>query len=383
MPTYAAPGVYVEEMPSAQKSLTPAPTAIAAFVGFTERAPNDDPSDPEGTRPRLVTSWTQFEELYGSFTPGAMLPLSVYGFFQNGGTIAYIVRIPNTEPADAPSTASLPAADRALGSPVHVESLEQGAPLQVVVRTVDADADGPAPFDLDIVGPDGTTIESFTNLTLDDSERNVATVVNAASHTVRVRVDLADAVDLSSLLEVMRPGTYPLVAPAPHPVPVSPKRFAGSESARTGINGLTIADDVTMVIVPDLVTAATRPDGTIDLAMWKAVQTALIGHCERQGNRMAILDAPPGMTPSRCASGAATSPCTTRPSRPCTTRGSEWRTPSAPTARARCSSRRAVTSPGCGRGPTTPVACGRPRPTTPSAGAWTSSAPSRRTSRHS
>jgi phage tail sheath protein FI len=299
VPSYAAPGVYVEEMPSAQKSLTPAPTAIAAFVGFTERAPRDDPSDPEGTRPRLVTSWTQFEELYGSFTPGAMLPLSVYGFFQNGGTIAYIVRIPNTEPADAPSTASLPAADRALGSPVHIESLEPGAPLQVVVRTVDAEGDGPAPFDLDVLGPDGTAIESFANLTLDDSERNVATVVNATSQAVRVRVDLAEAVDLSSLLEVMRPGTYPLVAPAPHPVPVSPKRFAGSESARTGINGLTIADEVTMVMVPDLVTAATRPDGTIDLAMWKAVQTALIGHCERQGNRMAILDAPPGMTPQQ------------------------------------------------------------------------------------
>jgi phage tail sheath protein FI len=56
MPTYTAPGVYVEEVPSAQKSLSAAATAIAAFVGFTERAPTDDPTDPEGTKPRLVTS---------------------------------------------------------------------------------------------------------------------------------------------------------------------------------------------------------------------------------------------------------------------------------------------------------------------------------------
>ena len=66
MPTYAAPGVYVEEVASSQKVLSAAPTAIAAFVGFTERAPSDDPNDPEGLAPRLVTSWTQFEQLYGA-----------------------------------------------------------------------------------------------------------------------------------------------------------------------------------------------------------------------------------------------------------------------------------------------------------------------------
>ncbi len=43
MPNYAAPGVYVEEVASSQKVLTAAPTAVAAFVGFTEKAPTDDP----------------------------------------------------------------------------------------------------------------------------------------------------------------------------------------------------------------------------------------------------------------------------------------------------------------------------------------------------
>ena len=39
MPTYTAPGVYVEEVASTQKVLSAAPTAVAAFVGFTERIP--------------------------------------------------------------------------------------------------------------------------------------------------------------------------------------------------------------------------------------------------------------------------------------------------------------------------------------------------------
>ena len=295
MPTYTAPGVYVEEIPSSQKSLSAAATAIAAFVGFTENAPNDDPSDPEGTKPRLVTSWTQFEELYGGFVNGYMLPLSVYGYFQNGGSIAYIVRVPNTEPANEPSRVALPAADRALGTPLTIESIEPGAPLSVVVRSADSDDDGPSPFDLDVL-MGGQQVETFENLTLDPGDRNVATVVNATSTKVKVSLDLKEGVDLGTMIEVMKPGTYPLVAPAPLPIPVSGKKFTGSETARTGINGLSIADEVTMVMVPDLVTAATRPDGTIDLAMWKAVQTALIGHCELQGNRMAILDAPPGMS---------------------------------------------------------------------------------------
>ena len=82
-------------------------------------------------------------------------------------------------------------------------------------------------------------------------------------------------------------------------MPVTGRQFAGSESARNGINGLAVADDVTMVIVPDLITAATGADGTTDLNLWRSVQTALISHCEQHGNRMAILDAPPNFTPQQ------------------------------------------------------------------------------------
>ena len=300
MPTYAAPGVYVEEVPSSQKSLSAAATAIAAFVGFTERAPDDDPTDPEGVKPRLVTSWMQFEQLYGSFKNGCVLPLSVYGYFQNGGAIAYIVRIPNTTAAGEPSQLSLPAADRALGNPLTVTSVEPDADLTVTIEPADTgdddtETDEPAPFTLTI-REGGVDVESYPDLTLTPGPTNAETVVNATSTRVKVKVNLAEDVDLSQIVDVLKPGAYPLEKAPPVVVPVSGKKFAGSESARTGINGLTIAEEVTMVLVPDLITAATKADGTLDLNMWKAVQTALIGHCELQGNRMAILDSPPGMT---------------------------------------------------------------------------------------
>jgi len=298
MPTYTAPGVYVEEVVSTQKVLSAAPTAVAAFVGFTERYPTDDPADPEGLSPRLITSWTQFENLYGSFTPGAVLPLSVYGYFANGGSLAYVVRVPNTAPSGEPSRRELPAADRALGLPLAVESLEPDAEISLQVRTAETDEDGPSPFSIDVLS--GTTVvESFPDLTLDKGKRNVATVINGTSTRIKVNVLLDEKTDLSSQIEVLRPGLYSLEKATPTPVPVTGRKFAGSESTRQGINGLAVADDVTMVVVPDLVTAATKPDGSLDLGLWKAVQTALISHCEQNGNRMAVLDAPPGLTPQQ------------------------------------------------------------------------------------
>ncbi|MGH9037434.1 MAG: phage tail sheath family protein, partial [Acidimicrobiia bacterium] len=85
MPTYLTPGVYVEEVETGSKPLSAVGTAVAAFVGFTAKAPTDDADDPAGLKPRLVTNWSQFERLYGGFAPGAMLPHSVYGYFNNGG----------------------------------------------------------------------------------------------------------------------------------------------------------------------------------------------------------------------------------------------------------------------------------------------------------
>jgi hypothetical protein len=293
--------VYVEEVASSQKVLSPAATAIAAFVGFTERAPNDDPADPEGLAPRLVTSWSQYEQLYGSFAPGCMLPLSVYGYFQNGGSIAYVCRVPNNKPAGVPAQRALPAADRSLGLPVVVTSVEPDADITLSVEPYDAgddETDGPSPFTINIV-EGGVVVESHENLTLDNGDRNAAKVINATSTKVKVEVQLDKGVDLSAQLEVLKPGAYPLEKAAPVSVEVSGKNFAGSESARRGINGLAVADDVTMVVIPDLVTAARQEDGTIDLNMWKAVQTSLISHCEQNGNRMAVLDAPPGMNPQQ------------------------------------------------------------------------------------
>jgi len=83
MPEYLAPGVYVEEI-EGPKSIQGVSTSTAGFLGVTEIGP---------LKPRLVTSMTQFLDIYGSFLPHNYLAYSVDGFFKNGGRRCYIARI--------------------------------------------------------------------------------------------------------------------------------------------------------------------------------------------------------------------------------------------------------------------------------------------------
>jgi uncharacterized protein len=85
MPNYLAPGVYMEEVSSGSKPIEGVGTAVAAFVGFAEKGPSDEPI--------LVTNWTQFTQTFGEFVEGSYLAHAVYSYFLNGGGVAYIVRV--------------------------------------------------------------------------------------------------------------------------------------------------------------------------------------------------------------------------------------------------------------------------------------------------
>jgi phage tail sheath protein FI len=293
---YASPGVYVQEVDRGSKPIEGVGTAVAAFVGFTKTFP-DDPSDPLGVKPRLVTNWAQFERQYGGFVKGAMLPHAVYGFFDNGGGAAYIVRVP-TQGQDSRPRQSLFSAARPDLETMQVEALEPGARVEIVIETPAppgeaGEGEAPSSFNMK-VRRDGQEVESFSDLSLGGRGRTAESVVNSQSTQVRVKVATAGGVPQAERLP--QAGTFPLEQPPPAPAQVTGRDFEGTESERTGIRGLAIADEVTMVACPDLGTATTR-DGQVDLDMYQAVQAAMIGHCESVKSRMALLDAPPGMTP--------------------------------------------------------------------------------------
>jgi phage tail sheath protein FI len=110
MPVYLAPGVYVEEVPSAVKPIAGVGTSIAGFVGVAAdvsgawdpetRAgmparPDDKPyvQAPALSR-RPVNSWTEFTQAFGDLQEGNQyLAHAVYGFFNNGGSRCWVVRV--------------------------------------------------------------------------------------------------------------------------------------------------------------------------------------------------------------------------------------------------------------------------------------------------
>ncbi|NHZ72357.1 MAG: phage tail sheath family protein [Aquificales bacterium] len=115
--TYASPGVYVEEVDRGTKPIEVAGVSIAAFVGITAEASmkqfNPDTGEREVVesvlnKATLVTNWTQFQDIFGGFLPGAFLPDAVYGYFANGGGACYItsLRALNEMPKAAPKRQS-------------------------------------------------------------------------------------------------------------------------------------------------------------------------------------------------------------------------------------------------------------------------------------
>ncbi len=115
MPVYKTPGVYVEEVVGTPP-IAAVGTSTAGFIGVVDStatnpaAPAGDgkafemPFLPGSTTTRytltpvnqveLVTSWEQFKNKFGDFHTGNLtLAHAVYGFFNNGGSRCYVVRV--------------------------------------------------------------------------------------------------------------------------------------------------------------------------------------------------------------------------------------------------------------------------------------------------
>jgi uncharacterized protein len=296
MPNYLSPGVYVEEVSRGSRPIEGVGTAVAAFVGLTQRVPDDDPQDPAGMKPRHVTNWSQFQKLYGGFIDEGYLPHAVYGFFNNGGGSCYICPVAAPRSDKAAPRGALPAAGKAGIETLEVRALEDGARIEVVVEASEAGEGGETGAFILAVRREGQETERYTDLTFSKGPRNVESVVNQASKQVRVKAPSIPG--LSATDRLPTPGRYALEARPAAKVALVTKDFEGSESERTGVRGLVIAEEVTMVCIPDLVTAATK-DGGFDMDLFKAVQTAAINHCEGVGDRMAILDPPPALSPQK------------------------------------------------------------------------------------
>ena len=131
-PTY--PGVYIDELPSPVRTIIGVPTAVAAFVGPAARGPVDEP--------RHITSWSDFDRIYGGLSAASLMSYAVFHYYQNGGSEAEIVRV---AARDAPAVIDL-------GSGVRLQALKAGAAGNDLKARVDDDPADATIYKLQVKG---------------------------------------------------------------------------------------------------------------------------------------------------------------------------------------------------------------------------------------
>src|SRR5262245_42886129 len=282
MPQYLSPGVYVEEVEAGSRPIEGVGTAVAAFVGLAAQGTFNEPT--------LVTNWSQFTQTFGEFVEGSYLAHAVYGYFNNGGGSCYVVRIGEDGRAPAAQGQLRSAAQPDLGT-YRVMAVEAGPTgNDIHVEVADApDGDADEKFKL-VVKRNGKPEETFDSVTTKKGKQNVATIVNAQSKLIQIE-ELTTAGTVEK-----RPaaGSVHLEGgDISQPARISPDDYVGDPADRTGFGGLEAVDAVTMVAVPDLMAA--YQGGQLDLEGVQAVQVAMAAHCELMGDRVAILDPPPGL----------------------------------------------------------------------------------------
>jgi uncharacterized protein len=287
MPTYLTPGVYVEEVSSGKKPIEGVGTAVAAFVGLA-------PGGPVNV-PMRISNWSQFARIFGDtttpdngpFMEGAYLAHSVYGYFQNGGSLCWVVRVGADENGNVSARAALPAAsDRGVEALRAVALDGAGNTVDVEISEEETPPEGDPTYK--VIVSSGAQREEYPSVSLRKGRTYIATKVNAESKLIKIE-------DTGAALPEVRlaPGKYALQVPSAAPSEVKPSDFEGDVAKRQGMGGLAAIDEITMIAMPDMMQFSTNGNG----ARVKDLQGKMIAHCENAGERMAILDCPPDLSP--------------------------------------------------------------------------------------
>lgn len=272
--------VIVEEEPRI-RSVPALPTAVVGAIGIAERGPVGQAT--------LVTSFEEYVQTFGGFTPNSDLAIAALGFFLNGGSTMWVVR--TVHYTDITSAATKTSAkgtitlqDRA-GVPVdtlQVDGKWDGSyanKLRVIVEPATSGA--AAEFNLS-VEQDGVIVEVFPNLSMDSAAANYAeSVINnekTGSNLVEV-TDLASAT--ASPDNLPAEGTFgPLTGGNDGLASLDDADFVGSEASSTGIRALDTVQNITLLIIPGRATSA--------------VHNAMVTYCEATRDKacFAVLDPP-------------------------------------------------------------------------------------------
>jgi phage tail sheath protein FI len=131
-PQVSYPGVYIQEVPSDVRTITPVETATTAFIGRALRGPVNQPV--------ICNSYADFQRVFGGLWLESSLGYAVNHFFLNGGSKAVIVRIIHAlTDAETKAYAAAKSVADAVEDAENVEDAPKRA--QLAFDTIDKDKD--------------------------------------------------------------------------------------------------------------------------------------------------------------------------------------------------------------------------------------------------
>ena len=269
--TTGAPGIYITETElPIQNNNTPG-EAVGVIAANYNRGPNV---------PKLISSWNQFTQLYGTFAQvigSTALHYAVYQFFSNGGTALYVLALPNTDATVG--TLTLVDTNDPTDNVMTVSAASPGSwGNQVYVSLTTAGASGRFNYNVYYGGSAGSNlVETFIDLSINPADpRYVGSIINSQTYG-----------SAYTSVSVTLPGVY--TSGVDDPALISATALAGGTDGSTAPNyGTAIPTALNMlqgqilnVNVPGLTTISTL--------------NALVDYAIERGDTMIIVDGP---TPS-------------------------------------------------------------------------------------
>lgn len=232
MPDFLSSSVQSLRQPPEVRTAPELATAVPGFVGLTERGPLN--------RPVRVTSRDDYAKIFGGDKLGALTPLEVRQFFQNGGNQADIVRVLEGTPVSATRTlntpTSSPTAGMITGTTVEPFDLEPGDTLAVAV-------DGGAPSIATFLATAGNVTSANTEpFALTNLDTLLVKIDGGAAQTVTfntaefVLIGAATAAEVAAVLNAELVGAFATVVLGAVKI-TSDKRGTGSAVEVTGGTG--------------------------------------------------------------------------------------------------------------------------------------------------
>jgi phage tail sheath protein FI len=280
------PGISVEEKRQEASPLRLDKSCLTGFVGIAERGPLHEPV--------LIESAQAYRDIFGGFdTPGS-LPLSVYSYFQCGGSRCLVVR-----------TANERAASRARlrlkclrGGEIVFEANSPGRWGNYIAARI-WHAEGA--FSVSLSCKKRT--EAYLHLSLDPaSPRYFLSYINSRSRLCVVKEEAPKGLPRPCFAQAAQGGADGIAE-------MSAADFIGwykGPGRYRGLGVLECREDITLIAAPDVSWLFAQAGETTEKkeAAFFGVQAAMASQAERFPGRFAVLDAPPGAQAAEAASWA-------------------------------------------------------------------------------